>query len=85
MTAGTYRSTPHRVRNPSAADRISLAFFLDPAWDAAIVPVPLPHAAPRPGRERWDGADPATFTGTYGDYLLAKVAKVFPALGDHLG
>jgi hypothetical protein len=30
--------------------------------------------------DRWDHASVHGFSGTYGDYLLAKVAKVFPAL-----
>lgn len=30
--------------------------------------------------DRWDGADPTHFRGTYGDYILRKVSKVFPAL-----
>ncbi len=29
---------------------------------------------------RWDKANPHTFEGTYGDYLLGKVGKVFPQL-----
>ena len=29
---------------------------------------------------RWDGTSLQTLSGTYGDYLGAKVAKVFPAL-----
>ena len=38
------------------------------------------------GRARWDGADLQAFTGTYGDYLLGKVGKVFPQLSsDVLG
>jgi polar amino acid transport system ATP-binding protein len=84
MTGGLYRSTPHRVRNRSSTSRISSAFFFDPSWDAEIVPVPV--AAPSsPGptqeaRARWDHADPHAFQGTYGDYLLAKVTKVFPHL-----
>jgi hypothetical protein len=31
--------------------------------------------------QRWDGTDLATLSGTYGDYLLGKVSKVFPELG----
>jgi len=31
-------------------------------------------------RQRWDGASVHEFKGTYGDYALAKVAKVFPQL-----
>ena len=29
---------------------------------------------------RWDRANVHAFDGTYGDYLLAKVGKVFPDL-----
>jgi hypothetical protein len=32
------------------------------------------------GQPRWDGQNLQAFTGTYGDYLLAKVSKVFPEL-----
>ena len=31
-------------------------------------------------RPRWDGVDPTAFSGRYGDYLQAKVGKVFPGL-----
>ncbi|MGH7835743.1 MAG: isopenicillin N synthase family oxygenase, partial [Candidatus Binatia bacterium] len=30
--------------------------------------------------ERWDRTSVHEFHGTYGDYLLGKVAKVFPEL-----
>ncbi|MDQ1374556.1 MAG: hypothetical protein QOJ09_1894 [Actinomycetota bacterium] len=56
LSGGLYRSTPHRVRNTSGAERLSFPFFLDPSWDTVV-----------------NG-------GTYGDYILAKVTKVFPAL-----
>ena len=29
---------------------------------------------------RWDGADPTRFVGTYEDYLVRKVSNVFPEL-----
>ncbi len=85
MTGGYYRSTPHRVRlqrGPEGLGRLSFPLFLDPAWDSELRPLelrPLERAA-APARPRWDHADPAAFTGTYGDYLLAKVARVFPEL-----
>ena len=30
--------------------------------------------------QRWDHASVHEFRGTYGDYLLSKVSKVFPKL-----
>jgi isopenicillin N synthase-like dioxygenase len=82
MTAGRYRSTPHRVRPPRERGRLSFPFFYDPAWDARVVPVPGTARATATGRERWDHDDPHAFEGTYGEYLLGKVSKVFPQLRD---
>jgi isopenicillin N synthase-like dioxygenase len=79
LTEGRYRSTPHRVRNTSGRSRLSFPFFFDPSWDAVVTPLPLtdlPAAATR----RWDGADLQAWSGTYGDYLTAKVARVLPEL-----
>jgi isopenicillin N synthase-like dioxygenase len=80
LTGGAYRSTPHRVRNTSDVGRLSFPFFFDPAWDAHV---PVPEGA-LPPEQRWDGADVLAggSVGAYGDYLVAKVAKVFPALFD---
>lgn len=83
MTAGRYLSTPHRVRNVTGRQRTSYPFFFDPSFDARIRPLPLePEARSRPAR--WDGEDPLAFDGTWGEYLVAKVSKVFPALTGHL-
>ncbi len=82
MTGGRYRSTPHRVRSPRDRDRISCPFFFDPGWDAEVRPILEPAISTDGASDRWDGASVFDFDGTYGEYLLGKVAKVFPALRD---
>jgi isopenicillin N synthase-like dioxygenase len=86
LTGGWYKSTPHRVRNLSGHGRLSFPFFLDPGFDAEVPPLPDRAAAADDGSRRWDGRDLRAFTGSYGDYLLGKVSKVFPQLShDALG
>lgn len=82
MTAGQYRSTPHRVQNLTRRDRLSFPFFFDPNFDATINPIVEADATlVRDDRgQRWDHASVHEFEGTYGDYILAKVSKVFPQL-----
>jgi isopenicillin N synthase-like dioxygenase len=82
MTRGLYRSTPHRVRNPAPRDRLSLPFFFDPNFFAKVQPINLPSqdGVADDRTERWDKASVHAFQGTYGDYLLNKVGKVFPQL-----
>jgi isopenicillin N synthase-like dioxygenase len=80
LTGGWYRSTPHRVRNVSGRDRFSFPFFFDPDFAAEIPPLPGRAAVADGGPPRWDGQNLQAFSGTYGDYLLGKVAKVFPQL-----
>lgn len=80
MTGGRYHSTPHRVRNLSGRDRLSMPFFFDPGFDAVVEPIPGVGVGRDDRGERWDGADLHAFEGTYGDYLLRKVGKVFPDL-----
>ena len=82
MTGGYYRSTPHRVLNRSSRGRLSFPFFFDPNFDAVIRPIEIKNEEMAGTKiyERWDKADIHTFKGTYGDYILGKVAKVFPEL-----
>jgi isopenicillin N synthase-like dioxygenase len=89
MTGGAYRSTPHRVRHRGPADaddRLSFPCFFDPGWSAHIRPVDgvAGVGARAPHRERWDGTAIDDWSGTYGDYLTAKVTQVFPQLATHL-
>lgn len=83
LTGGAYKSTPHRVRNVSGRSRLSFPFFFDPAFEAEIVPLPT-SAARDDSRERWDRANVHDFSGTYGDYLLSKISKVFPELAGRI-
>ncbi|NDK39621.1 isopenicillin N synthase family oxygenase [Pseudoxanthomonas gei] len=86
LTGGLYRSTPHRVLNRSGRERFSFPLFFDPQFSSVVTPLPAGAlvdaaqvAADR--ADRWDGASVlAPFQGTYGDYLLGKVGKVFPQL-----
>lgn len=82
MTGGLYQSTPHRVRNTAGRARLSFPFFFDPNFNAEVKPIELCAAqnVQDDGAARWDGASVHEFSGTYGEYLLKKVAKVFPEL-----
>jgi isopenicillin N synthase-like dioxygenase len=85
LTGGWFRSTPHRVRNLSGRGRLSFPLFFDPDFAAPMQPLPQ-HAVSDAGvidedrARRWDGASVHAFDGTYGDYLIGKVSKVFPPL-----
>ena len=86
MTEGRYRSTAHRVRpTASTTDRLSFPFFFDPSWDAEVRPLPLGgEVPPDDAATRWDGTSLRRLDGTYGEYLTAKVAKVFPGLASEV-
>jgi isopenicillin N synthase-like dioxygenase len=81
ISGGRYKSTPHRVANVSGRQRLSFPFFFDPSWDARVTILPANDSgASTDSHDRWDGASVFDFEGTYGDYLTAKVSKVFPDL-----
>lgn len=80
MTGGLYRSTPHRVLNTSGKSRYSFPLFFDPSFHSPIARIENIPQANDDSRERWDKANIHDFHGTYGDYLLGKVGKVFPQL-----
>jgi isopenicillin N synthase-like dioxygenase len=80
ITGGLYLSTPHRVRNLSGHDRLSFPFFFDPNFNAEVRPITQGAVVRDNVQERWDHASVHEFRGTYGDYLLRKVSKVFPQL-----
>ena len=80
MTGGLYRSTAHRVKSPLTHDRLSFPFFFDPNFHAEVKPIKLSATPVDDRNERWDRASVHEFSGTYGDYLLSKVSKVFPQL-----
>ena len=87
LTGGRYRSTRHRVRNHAGQDRYAMPFFLDPGWDASIAPLDLNDGwfVPQDASDRWDRANVRDLGGSYGEWITAKVAKVFPALASDVG
>lgn len=82
LTKGRYLSALHRAKNLSARERLSMVLFLDPAFDAQLAPLPgvAPDSDQPHTNVRWDRIDPHALQGTYGEYLLSKVSKVFPEL-----
>ena len=75
------------MRNQARHDRYSFPYFFDPNFDASLNPVPeelLAHHRKLQQRQRWDNADVENVAGklTYGEYVVSKVLKVFPQLGD---
>lgn len=78
LTRGRFRSAPHRVINESGQERLSWPLFYDPDFAASVDPLPIPATTRL--LPRWDGLDVHDAGGTYGDYLIAKVGKVFPEL-----
>jgi isopenicillin N synthase-like dioxygenase len=80
MTGGLYLSTPHRVQNVAGRARLSFPFFFDPNFNAEVKSIEIGKDVAENKDERWDRASVHEFHGTYGDYLMNKVSKVFPEL-----
>lgn len=87
MTRGLYKSTPHRARNIQNISRYSVPYFYDPGWDAEIKQLDLQVSEDQiqiikktRQFQRWDNVKLETISGTYGQYLIGKISKVFPEL-----
>ncbi|GAM28908.1 hypothetical protein SAMD00019534_120840, partial [Acytostelium subglobosum LB1] len=79
VSGGLYKSTPHRVAlNTSGRDRLSFPLFFDPNFSSTVYPIP--GITINDNDNRWDDMNLFDIKGTYGDYLLNKVGKVFPQL-----
>lgn len=80
MTGGVYRSTPHRVINAGDRDRISFPFFFDPDFESDVICIDHVQSVDDDRAARWDKESVHDFTGTYGEYLMKKIKRVFPDL-----
>ena len=79
-TGGHFRSTLHRVRNSTDRARVSMPYFHDPDLERRLDRVPGLRPRSDDAAQRWDGRSAQGYEGVYGDYLLAKVRRVFPDL-----
>lgn len=72
LSAGRWRSSPHRVKNRKGRDRYSIAYFFDPAMDAVITP--LAHLTKKGTFNISGNVECPLFCGpvAYGDYILSK-------------
>ncbi len=84
LTRGYYRSAPHRVRNTSQTHRYSFPFFFDPNFNKPVMALPLSREFQTTRITRWDSQDLYAYEGSYGNYLISKVSKVFPALSSEI-
>ena len=73
-----------RVRASVRRDRLSFPLFFDPGFHARVQPIDGLPARADDRETRWDGESVHAFEGSYGDYLVAKVSKVFPQLSSDL-
>ncbi len=81
MTGGRYRSraAPRHRQHQRPRPAVHPA-VLRSRFRHRDEPVPGAGAGQDDSGRRWDGANLQSFQGTYGDYVTAKVGKVFPHL-----
>lgn len=95
-TGGLLIATPHRVKQRlnTSTSRYSYPFFFDPSFTSEMVSVEhllrdddkkIARANKLLAKSRWDKSDPTLYQGTYGNYLINKVTKVFPKLAVEVG
>ncbi|KZP05327.1 Clavaminate synthase-like protein, partial [Athelia psychrophila] len=77
LTSGLYVSPFHRAIPPApGTDRISIPFLFDAAWNAEMVPFPLPPATksqiPEDAEKRWTRTTFRNLEGIWGQYLGVK-------------
>ena len=74
-----YMDIDARVDSSSDEEGL-LGLAFDPDFATRVQPVPGSGPGMDDSGRRWDGANLQAFEGTYGDYVVAKVGKVFPDL-----
>ena len=83
VSNGYFRATPHRVVSPpKGVQRISIAYFFNPRFEAKIVPVTLPAAlaAEAPGGESADPDNP--ILSNYGFNTLKVRLRAHPDVAE---
>jgi isopenicillin N synthase-like dioxygenase len=83
VSNGYFRATPHRVVSPpKGVQRISIAYFFNPRFEARIVPVTLPAAlaAEAPGGESTDPDNP--IVANYGLNTLKVRLRAHPDVAE---
>ncbi len=68
---GRWRSTPHRVVNPSGAERYSVAYFFDPSFDTEVRPLTVGNRALG---DRPVGNEPAFH---FGDHVRSQLDATY--------
>jgi isopenicillin N synthase-like dioxygenase len=93
LKATSHRVLHHRKPGASTQQRISFPYFFDPDMSTIMSQIKFSDSnmnlasvsnAQQRLKERWDGQDLTLFKGSYKDYLLNKISKVFPELYENV-